>query len=123
MDISCEVVWENNQPKVRTIHLENVNMDTLSADIRKVSSKLLKAEIFRTKLAHFKRQNPIHPRTQEGQFEGRWYLKKPIDAVLNYPELLPQDAIVQECCVTVQTARNYLNSMKYTMEYYERMEA
>ena len=121
MQVTCEVVWVNGAPKIKTIHLEDVDMDTLSKDIRSVSSKLLKAELFRTKLAHFKRQNPIHPRTHQGQFEGKWYLKKPIDAVLNYPELPPQDAIVQECSVTVQTARNYLNYMKSIMEYHERL--
>jgi hypothetical protein len=123
MDISCEVVWENNEPKVRSIHLENVDLNTLGKDLRVISSKLLKAEIFRAKLAHFKKQNLIDPRTHQEQFAGKWYLKESIDAVLNYPELSPQDAIIQKCGVTVQTARNYLSSMKNTMEYYERMKA
>ena len=97
MTVTYDIVWENKRPVLKAIHINNPQIDTLSRDIRSLSSKQIKDELLRLELAQV-------------EFEGMNEVARV--AIVSNPQSDPTSAIAKRCKISTQSARNRLMSLR-----------
>jgi len=126
MDILYEIVWVNGNATIESIHLENINIETLGTDLRKISSKFLKDELFRLELAEYKKQNSHRELKSTYSLAPKNFhrkrLEKPINEILAHPEIEPRKVIREICGHTQQTALNYIMEINRTIQDFKHFK-
>jgi uncharacterized membrane protein len=97
MSVTYDIIWKDKRPVLRAIHINNPKIDTLSKEIRDLSSKKIKDELLRLELAQV-------------QFEGINEVARV--AIVNNPQLDPSSAIAKKCKISIQSARNRLMTLR-----------
>jgi uncharacterized membrane protein len=95
--VTYDIVWKNKRPVLKAIHINNPQIDTLSRDIRSLSSKQIKDELLRLELAQV-------------EFEGMNEVARV--AIVSNPQSDPASAIANKCKISIQSARNRLMSLR-----------
>ena len=128
MEVNYEIVWINGNATVESIHLEDIDLETLGTDLRAISSQAIKDELFRVELREYKKQNSHKEQTSTYSLAPKNFhrkrLEKPINDILSNPHINPRKVIKEISGYSQQTALNYYMEINKTIaEFKQRKES